>query len=110
MPERRKNTRISINYPVYYVGMNSNGKVDAQGVGLALDISIDGMMFESDEPVDAMKLSIHASSSSGDTIKADGFLVYSMPHSEGKYRSALRFTGPPDQISHFVSELCKRPI
>jgi hypothetical protein len=110
MDERRKNSRIPINYPVYYICINSNGNVDAQGVGLALDISIDGMMFESDEPIDATTISIQASSSKGDTIKVDGLLIYSMPHSEDRYRSAIRFQGPPDRISYFVAELSRNAL
>ena len=106
MNERRKNKRTPINYPVIYMAIDSNGKVDTQGIGLALDISIDGMMFESDEAIDATKLSIHASSSNGARLKVDGDLIYSMPSAEGKYRSAIRFEGLPDQISLFVAELC----
>lgn len=110
MNDRRKNRRIPINYPVLYLCINSSGNLDAQGVGLALDISIDGMMFESDEPIDATTISIQASSSKGDTIKVDGLLIYSMPHSEGRYRSAIRFQGPPDRISYFVAELSRNPL
>jgi hypothetical protein len=106
MNDRRKNKRISISYHIIYMGLGSNGKVDTQGIGLALDISSDGMMFESDEAIDATKLSIHASSSSGTRLKVDGDLIYSMPSADGKYRSAIRFEGLPDQISLFVAELC----
>lgn len=104
--ERRKNQRISINHPIYYTGKNSKGKVEEQGVGLALDISADGMMLESPEPIDATDISIHASINKAVTIKVEGLLVYSMPHAEGKYRSGIRFKGDPDQVASFVNQMC----
>ena len=107
MNERRKSDRIAISYPVIYVVNDAKGQIETQGIGFALDVSMDGMMFESNEPVEATTLSIHASYNDGDTLKVDAFLVYSMPHADGKYRSGIRFSGAPDQISNFVNILCK---
>ena len=109
MKERRKNHRISINHPIFYIGKNSKGKVEEQGVGLALDISVDGMMFESNEPVDATNISIRASINKGNTVEVEGLLVYSMPYADGKYRSAIRFNAKPDQVSSFFNQMCKAP-
>ena len=110
MNERRKNNRIPINHPIIYVASNPNGQVETQGIGLALDISKDGMMFESNEPIEATELSIHASHNKGEAMKVEAFLVYSMPHSDGKYRSGIRFDGSPDQIAYFVAEMCKNSL
>lgn len=109
MKERRKNHRISINHPVFYTGKNSKGNVEEQGIGMALDISVDGMMFESSEPVDATNISIRASFNKGDTVKVEGILIYSMPCADGKYRSAIRFSGEPDQIASFFNQMCNAP-
>ena len=109
MKERRDNNRISINHPIFYIGKDSNGKSKEQGVSLALDISSDGMMFESNEPIDSTKISISASINKGDTVWVEGLLVYSMPYAEGKFRTAIRFTGEPDQISSFFNQMCNDP-
>lgn len=106
MNERRKSDRIAINYPVIYVASNSNGQIETQGIGLALDISMDGLMFESNEPVEGTLLSIHASYNDGAAMKVDGVLVYSMPHTDGKYRSGIRFSSAPDQILNFFKQMC----
>lgn len=105
MNERRKNHRISINHPIFYTGKNLQGKVEEQGIGLALDISLDGMMFESNDPVDATNISIHASINNKDNITVEGLLVYSMPCADGKYRSAIRFNGEPDRVSSFFNQM-----
>jgi hypothetical protein len=110
MNERREYDRIAINFPVIYVASDSNGQIETQGLGLALDISMDGMMFESNEPVDATTLSIHASYSDGKTIKINAFLVYSMPYADGRYRSGIRFSGTMDEISNFVTAISNLPI
>lgn len=106
MNERRKNHRISINHPIFYTAKNLDGKVEEQGIGLALDISLDGMMFESNDPVDAINISIHASINKKDNITVKGLLVYSMPYADGKFRSAIRFHGEPDQVSSFFIQMC----
>lgn len=110
MNERRKADRLPISQPIIYVISNSRGQIETQGIGLALDISEDGMMFESSEPIDAAELAIHTSCDDGVTMKIEGFLIYSMPHAEGKYRSGIRFSDDPDRVSGFVAELGRRPL
>ena len=105
MNERRKSERFAIDYPIIYVASNSDGHIETQGIGLALDISRDGMMLESNEPVDGTDVAVHASFNNGDTMKVNGFLVYSMPYSDGKYRSGIRFCGEPGNVSSFVSKI-----
>ena len=109
MNERRKTDRVAIRHPVIYVVSDSNGQIETQGIGLALDVSEDGMMFESNESIDAAQLAIHASCSDGGTLKVEGFLVYSMPHTDGKYRSGVRLQGAAEHVAHFVRELRKHP-
>ena len=102
MQNRRKSDRISTNFPIIYVVLNSSGKVETQGMGVALDISSDGMMFESDEPIEATNLFMRASSGDGNSMKIEATLVYSMPYSNSKYRSGISFKGSSDQVSDFV--------
>ncbi len=75
-----------------------------------MDVSLDGMMFESNEPIEATKLYIRASCNDGSSVKIEGILVYSMPYSNGKYRSGISFKGASDQISDFVTEVLSRPL
>ena len=109
MLNRRKAKREPISYPIIYMVSDSNGQAVTQGLGIALDISMDGMMFESNEPIEETKLYIRASSHDGGSMKVMGILVYSMPYSDGKYRSGIRFKGAADQVSYFVTELLSRP-
>ena len=110
MHNRRRSERISTNFPIIYVVPNVSGQIETQGLGIALDISMDGMMFESNEPIEATELYIRASSNDGDSMKVEGILVYSMPHSNGKYRSGISFKGASDQVSNFVDEVLSRPL
>lgn len=107
MNERRRKDRTSVSHPVIYIINNSKGQVETQGVGLALDVSDDGMMFESDSPIEAATLSIRASCENSETLRIEAALVYSMPHFDGRYRSGIRFVGRPDDISYFVGRLKK---
>jgi hypothetical protein len=109
LKERRKHRRIAINRPIFYTGKNYKGKVEEQGAGLALDISVEGMMFESNAPIDATHISIRAAIDNGDTAEVEGMLIYSMLYAEGKYRAAIRFSGEPDQVSFFFNQMCNAP-
>ena len=109
MVERRDTQRIQISCPIVYWVPNSNNEIEAQGTGLALDISIDGMMFESNEQIKATKLFIRTSSNNGGAIKVEGYIVYSIPYFNGKYRSGFRFMEPHKQVSTFVDELKRTP-
>ena len=110
MQNRRKSNRISTNFPIIYVVPNLNGRVETQGLGVVLDISTDGIMFESNEPIEATNLYIRASGSDGSPMKIEGTLVYSMPYFNGKYRSGISFKGSSDQVSNFVNEVLSSPI
>jgi hypothetical protein len=110
MNERRKTDRLAISHPIIYAACDSKGQIETQGIGLALDISEDGMMFESSEPIEAAKLAIHSSCGDGGTLSVEGYLIYSMPCADGKYRSGVRFKGPAEHVAQFVGELCKNPV
>ena len=90
---------------MFYVGLNSDGNIEAQGAGVAMDISTDGMMFESDDPIDVMQIVIQAASNNEEMMKVKGFLIYSMPFAEGRFRCALQFKDAPDRIARFVEAL-----
>ncbi len=107
MNERRENNRTSINHPVIYMISDTGGQVDGQGVGVALDVSDDGMMFESENPIEATTLFIRASCDDTAPLKIEAALVYSMPHKDGKYRSGIRFVGRQAEIEYFVNNLRK---
>ena len=110
MKERRKSDRVRIKRPVFYTGTNTDDTMDAHGAGVAMDISADGMMFESDNPIDAMKILIQAASNSGEAIKVKGFLIYSRPDAERKYRCAIKFNDAPDRIARFIDALVGRAL
>ena len=105
--ERRSDERKRISRPVVYAGTDGSAGNDAQGVGLALDISPSGMMLESDAPIDARNIRVRATTRGGASVEVDGVLIYSMPYSSGRYRTGLKFAGPDEQVSTFVAELGK---
>jgi c-di-GMP-binding flagellar brake protein YcgR len=44
--ERRKYPRVKVYYPISYVGMNENGRIVQESMGVALDISQGGILIE----------------------------------------------------------------
>lgn len=105
MAEQRKHERTLINRSIVYVGMNHLGQVEVQGVGRALDLSSNGMMFETTDPIYVEKLSIRTSTDEGRNLEVGAQLIYTMPHSPGVYRTGIQFTGGAEKIALFVSEM-----
>jgi hypothetical protein len=107
MIEQRKVKRTTIDRPVIYIGIGAGDKIECQGIGRALDISPNGMMMESTEPVYADKLRIRFSTEAGESLEVGGQLIYSMPHSPGTYRIGLMFTGMSKRIADFIAQMCR---
>lgn len=105
MAEQRKHERTLINRSIVYVGMNHLGQVEVQGVGRALDLSSNGMMFETPDPIYVDKLSIRISTNKGNSLEIGAQLIYTMPNSPGVYRTGVQFTGATENIEQFVSEM-----
>ena len=79
--------------------------VEVQGVGRALDLSPNGMMFETPDPIYVEKLSIRASTDKGNSLEVSAQLIYTMPNSPGVYRTGVQFTGAAEKIERFVAEM-----
>jgi len=108
MAEQREYLRTQINHSIVFVGMNNDGQVEIQGIGRALDLIPNGIMFESTEPIYVKKMSIRASTDKGDSIEISGKVVYSMPHSPGTYRTGVQFTSIAEKTARFAAEMMKQ--
>ena len=109
MDGKRLQERTRLNRPVAYLEIDPEGQVGRVRVGCALNISMSGLMIESDEPVDATQLKIITLAHDGRSIRADAQLIYAIPYFSKNYRSGFMFTGQDDQVATFVSEMTNHP-
>jgi hypothetical protein len=103
--ELRHNKRRPINQPIVYSVMDSAGEVCTCGVGRALDFSPNGLMMETYEPIKEEKLRVRITISEGESIVADGILVYSLLYGHKTYRTGIKLLGTEEAVDEFISKL-----
>jgi hypothetical protein len=103
----REYKRVSIEHPIIYTCMNSEGEIDRQGVGTALNISPNGMMVEASEAIHAKSVKIRASVSGGLNVETMAETVYCIPHTPNKYRTGFILTATASDALRFTNEILK---
>ena len=105
MNEQRNHKRTLISHPLVYTAIDANGNISSQGMAHAVDISPNGMMIETTEPIHAKAVKIRTATSQAANVETTGEIIYSLPHAPKKYRTGLRFNGSVGQQSQFTNEL-----
>ena len=105
MNEQRIHKRTQISHPLVYTAMDRQGNISSQGMALAVDISPNGLMIETTEPIHAKAVKIRTATSQAANVETIGEIIYSLPHAPKKYRSGLKFNDAAEQLSQFADEL-----
>ncbi|MFA6011290.1 MAG: PilZ domain-containing protein [Desulfobacteraceae bacterium] len=105
--EHRRNPRIETSNLVDYTLFDSNGKALAKGKGRTINLSQNGILLKTPNPLKGVFVLLMAIDLSGNMVKVEGRLVYStMDEVTGHYKSGIEFTGPKakqvDAIVAFV--------
>ena len=105
MNEQRDHKRTQISHPLVYTAIDGDGNISSQGMALAVDISPNGMMLETREPIHAKAVKIRTTTSQAAIVETTGEIIYSLPHAPKKYRTGLKFNGSGGQRSQFANTL-----
>jgi hypothetical protein len=96
--ERRRNPRINIFTPVYYLVLNIEGKGTNHGEGQIRNLSQNGALIETLEPLNGVFVELMTINIEGNKVEVKGRLIYSkMQKATGYYVSGIDFTGHKDQ-------------
>ena len=105
MNEQRDHKRTQISHPLVYTAIDEDGNISSQGMAIAVDISPNGMMIETTEPIHAKAVKIRTATSQTANVETTGEIIYSLPHAPKKYRTGLRFNRATGQRSQFANQL-----
>jgi len=105
--EKRKYPRVKIFNTISYVGLDENGTVLEQNIGVVLDISQSGILIESIQEVESAYLSLMASDQKNRLIEIKGKIAYCRKTESGKFRIGITLQGTQDDIIRFVKELIR---
>lgn len=105
--ERREYQRVKTQNLISYFSYDDTGKLLSQGLAIAMDISIGGILLETTESIKSGLISLAATDRQKNLFKVKGELAFSKRTSIGTYCSGIKFVGVNKHIKKFIAKLIK---
>jgi hypothetical protein len=104
---RRVSPRIGISKCLSYNGMDAQSNVIERYMGMALNISQNGIQLETDRKIEAKRILLMFYDYQSKYIAAKGRVVYSNKDEFGKFKTGICFEGARQDNLKFVKKLIK---
>ena len=103
--DRRKFPRIKVCNPVAYDCMNKDGVLCEQNMGIALDISQNGILLETAQMIQQKNIYLVFVDLEEKMTRIIGRVVFSVKNKDGNYKSGINFQGEYDENIAFATRL-----
>ena len=103
--DRRKFPRIKVCNPVAYDFMDKNGVLCEQNMGIALDISQNGILLETAQMIQQKNIYLVFVDPEENMTRIVGRVVFSVKNKDGNYKSGINFQGNSDENIAFATKL-----
>ena len=103
--DRRKFPRIKVCNPVAYDSMDKNGVLVDQNMGIALDISQNGILLETAQMIQQKNIYLVFVDLEDRMTRIIGRVVFSVKNKDGNYKSGINFQGDSDENIAFATKL-----
>jgi c-di-GMP-binding flagellar brake protein YcgR len=103
--DRRKFPRIKVCNPVAYDCMDKNGVLVDQNMGIALDISQNGILLETAHMIQQKNIYLVFVDLEENMTRIIGRVVFSVKNKDGNYKSGINFQGDADENIAFATKL-----
>jgi hypothetical protein len=103
--DRRKFPRIKVCNPVAYDCMDKNGVLVDQNMGIALDISQNGILLETAQMIQQKNIYLVFVDLEENMTRIIGSVVFSVKNKDGNYKSGINFQGDADENIAFATKL-----
>lgn len=107
MIDKRKHPRVNVYVLASYDCFNDDGERFDQKLGVILDVSIGGMLVESDDIVEANYVEIVFVNHENKMLSIVGSVVHSRKNDNGKVRTGLCFHGTESENVKIVTNLIR---
>ncbi len=104
---RRKYPRVSIHVPVDYALLDSKGKIESECIGVALDVSLGGLLMESIDFVGTEYVGIGFIDAEYQVAQITCKMAYSRKTDLGMVHTGLSFQGSETQKSDFAAKMIR---
>ena len=106
-PERRKHPRVLIYDPISYVGIGSQGIHVGQNIGVARDVSVNGIKIESICDIKAKNIVLNFVDIEQDFSEIPGKVIYSRKNKVGNFEIGISLQGKPQENIEFTTKLVR---
>ena len=103
--DRRKFPRIKVCNPVAYDSTDKNGVLVDQNMGIALDISQNGILLETAQMIQQKNIYLVFVDLEENMTRIIGRVVFSVKNKDGNYKSGINFQGEADENIAFATKL-----
>jgi c-di-GMP-binding flagellar brake protein YcgR len=106
-PERRKYPRVPIYDPISYLCIDGTGKILAQDMGVARDISQGGIQIETLRDIEEKAIRLAFVDNDKEMVEIKGEVVYCRKNDQARFRVGIRLCGQHEENVDFVKKLIK---
>ncbi len=103
--DRRKFPRIKVCNPVAYDCLDKDGVLCEQNMGIALDISQNGILLETAQIIQQKNIYLVFVDLEDNMTRIIGRVVFSVKNKDGNYKSGINFQGESDENIAFATRL-----
>ncbi len=103
--DRRKFPRIKICNPISYDSVDRNGILLDQNMGVALDISQNGILLETAQVIQSKYIYLIFVDLENNLIRIAARVIFSVKNKNGNFKSGINFQGSPEENIAFAKKL-----
>jgi hypothetical protein len=103
--DRRKFPRIKICNPISYDSVNQNGIQLDQNMGIAKDISMNGVLLETAQKIQSKYIYLIFVDTENNLTRIAARVVFSVKNKEGNFKSGINFQGSQEENSRFAKKV-----
>ena len=103
--DRRKFPRIKVCNPIAYDCVDKDGVLCDQNMGIALDISQNGILLETAQMIQQKNIYLVFVDLEDSMTRIVGRVVFSVKNKDGNFKSGINFQGDSDENLAFATKL-----
>ena len=105
--DRRKFARIKICNPISYDSVNQNGIQLDQNMGIALDISQNGILLETAQSIQSKYIYLIFIDLENNLMRIAARVIFSVKNKKGTFKSGINFQGSQEENVRFAKKVIK---
>jgi c-di-GMP-binding flagellar brake protein YcgR len=103
--DRRKFPRIKICNPISYDSVNQNGIQLDQNMGIAKDISLNGILLETAQKIQSKYIYLIFVDMENNLTRIAARVIFSVKNKEGNFKSGINFQGSQEENGRFAKKV-----